>query len=105
MQTQVSIPHHDYPPAIRETVEARLSNLDRYYDRIVSLRAVLARDRDDHRVELVANVGHGITLVVDAREEGLTSALDEAVQRMRTVLARHKERLVERHRQPHRGEA
>lgn len=98
MQTRVSIPHGDYPGAIRETVDERLQGLDRYFDRIVSLHAVLARERENHRVELVANVGRGVTLVVDSRQDLLNSALDDALQRMGQVLSRHKEKLVGRHR-------
>lgn len=98
MQTLVSFPHHDYPASVRSSVEDRLTGLDKYFDRIVSLRAILEKERKDHRVEIVANVGHGVTLVVDSRDGAFSSALDEAVCRMRTVLSRHKEKLLERSR-------
>jgi ribosome-associated translation inhibitor RaiA len=49
-------------------------------------------------VELVANVGQGITLVVDARGEALEAALDDALDRMGRVLRRHKTRLNDRQR-------
>ena len=68
MKTIVSIPHHEYPAAVRDLVERKLQQIAKYYERIESLRAVLTREADDHRVELVATVGHGVTLVVDCRE-------------------------------------
>jgi ribosomal subunit interface protein len=92
MQTQVSILHHDYPSQVRETVDGRLQHLTKFHDRIVSLRALLERDHDAHRVELVASVGHGAVLVVDARDEGFTTALDEALRRMERLLKRQNER-------------
>jgi ribosomal subunit interface protein len=98
MKTLVSVPHHEYPAEVRTGVETKLQTLLKYYDRIVSLRAVLARQNGFHRVELIANVGHGATLVVDARTELLDGAVDEAMDRMGRVLSRHKERLAERHR-------
>lgn len=99
MQTTVTIPHHDYPPSVRSTVEERISSLDKYFDRIVSMKAVLAREsEEDHRVELVANVGHGVTLVVDSRRGMLNSAVDDAFHRMGQVLTRHKQKLLDRHR-------
>jgi ribosomal subunit interface protein len=98
MKTIVSIPHHEYPARVRETVEEKLQNLLKFYERIVSMRAVLARESDTHRVELVANVGNGVTLVVESREGLLEAAIDEAIHRMGRVLTRHKTKLADKYR-------
>jgi ribosomal subunit interface protein len=98
MQTLVSILHHDYPPVVRDTVDARLQHLERFHGRIVSLRALLERQRTDHRVELVANVGHGAVLVADARRDDFGAALDEAAARMERLLKRDHDRRIERRR-------
>ena len=98
MKTFVSIPHHAYPARVRDNVEAKLQHLIKFYERIVSLRAVLSREGEAHNVELVANVGHGATLVVEARRDQLEASIDEAVQRMVRVLTRHKAKRAERRR-------
>lgn len=98
MKTFVSIPHHEYPARAREQVESRLQALLHYYERIVSVRAVLERQGETHRVELVANVGHHATLVVDARAALLDAALEDALDKMTRILARHKDKLEDRHR-------
>lgn len=98
MKTLVSIPHHEYPAPVRARVEQKLQELLKYYERIVSLRALLERQSDMHRVELVANVGHHATLVVEARGELLDTAIDEALGRMARTLRRHKSRLDDKHR-------
>ena len=98
MKTLVAVPHHEYPAEVRDHVEDRLQHLVKFYERILSVRAVLAREAEQHRVELVAHVGHGATLVVEARGNLLDKALDEALDRMTRVLKRHKTRLTERHR-------
>ncbi len=98
MKTIVSIPHHEYPARVREAVEEKLHHLLKYYERIVTLRAVLARENEEHRVELVAGVGRGVTLVVESRQDLLESAVDEAISRMGRVLTRHKTKLEDRHR-------
>jgi ribosomal subunit interface protein len=104
MKTLVSVPHHDYPASARDSVEAKLQNLSKYFERIESLRAVLAREHDSHRVELVAHVGNGATLVVDAQATvSLDAAVDAALARMKGVLSRHKDRLVRRNRRPKRS--
>jgi ribosomal subunit interface protein len=98
MQTSVSILHHDYPALVRDTVDEKLHHLERFNDRIVSLRALLERQHLDHRVELVANVGHGAVLVADARRDDFGSALDEATSRMERLLKRDHDRRIERRR-------
>jgi ribosomal subunit interface protein len=99
MQTLVSILHHDYPTVIRDTVDAKLQHLSKYHHHIVSLRAMLERQREDHRVELVANVGHGSVLVVDARRTDFGHALEEAYERMERLLKRDHDRRVHRRRE------
>ena len=93
MKTEVAILHDRYPAKIREHVANKLQHLVRFYEGTVSLRAVLDREHDDHRVELVANVRKGVVLVVDARADSITGALDEALDRMGRVLKRHKAKL------------
>ena len=102
MKTLVSVPHRDYPSSVRDSVEARLQIMAKYFERIESLRAVLGREHDSHCVELVAHVGHGATLAVDAKGASLDEALEEAIARMKSVLTRHKQRLVQRSRRPKR---
>ncbi|MCY2960297.1 MAG: HPF/RaiA family ribosome-associated protein [Planctomycetota bacterium] len=98
MQTLVSILHHDYPALVRDTVDAKLQHLGRFHDRIVTMRALLERQHTDHRVELVANVGHGAVLVVDARDGDFGSALETATTRMERLLKRDHDRRIDRRR-------
>jgi ribosomal subunit interface protein len=92
MQTQVSILHHDYPTPVRTQVEQKLQHLVKFYERTVSMRALLERQGDDHRVEIVASVGQGAVLVVDARAPMFASALEEALERMERLLKRHNQK-------------
>jgi ribosomal subunit interface protein len=93
MQTHVSILHRDYPVRVRGIVEQRLSDLGRYYDRIVTVSARLERNSRDHRVELVANVGHGNVLVASVHRDGLRSALDDAVHTLQRRLSKHHDKV------------
>ena len=93
MQTHVSIRHDDYPPRVRELVEDKLQNLTKFYDRTVTIRALLERDHEEDRVELVAHVGGGTVLVSHAHEEGLSSAIEEAIARLKRQIQRHHDKL------------
>ncbi len=98
MKTQVSVARRAYPNSVRESVQAKLQLLAKYFERIESLRAVLEREREDHRVELIVHVGHGATLVVESKAASMDAALEDAILRMKSLLTRHKQRLVQRHR-------
>jgi ribosomal subunit interface protein len=93
MKTEVAILHDEYPSVIRDHVAKKIQGLVKFYDGTVSIRALLERQHEVHRVELVAHVGRGVVLVVDARSDGISAAVDDAVDRMGRVLARHKDKL------------
>jgi ribosomal subunit interface protein len=105
MKTLVSDPHRAYPNNLRDSVETRLQHLAKYFERIESLRAVLEKEHDSHRVEIVVHVGHGATLVVDSKAGTFDEALEDSMQRMKLLLTRHKKRLVQRHRRARREES
>ena len=99
MKTEVSILHNDYPARVRETVEAKMENLTKFCSWVVSMRALLERQNEDHRVEIVANAGHGTVLVADAKATQFNFALDEAIDRMARHLKRHHDKVTKnRHR-------
>ena len=98
MKTQVSILHHDYPGRVRDLVDEKLQGLTRFFGRVVSVRANLERQNEDHRVELVANVGHGSVLVADVRGEAFRSTLDQAIDSMSRQLRKHHDKQIERNR-------
>lgn len=100
MRTEVSILHHDYPTSTRELVDGKLQELVRFASDKVSLRAMCERQRDTHRVEIIASVPHGPVLVADARADGFGGALEEALDRMTRMLkdSREKRTSVQRRR-------
>jgi len=100
MKTEVSILHHDYPSRLRGTVEEKLQHLVKFNDRLTSMHAKLERLNEEHRVELVANVAHGPTLVADGRADSFNGALDDATSKMTISIKReHEKRGTERRRE------
>jgi len=93
MNTEVSILHHDYPAEMRDAVDKKLQGLPRFFSGIHTLKARLEKQGDEHRVELVANVGRGPILKAEATQGTFKGALDECVDRMRGQLSRHRGRV------------
>lgn len=99
MRTHVTILHHDYPGHLRALVEDKLEALTRFNDQVTTMTARLERQGDGHRVEIVAQVSHGPTLVADVCREGFSGALEEALDRMGRSLRRsNRKRGTERRR-------
>ena len=93
MNIEISIRHADYPAQVRDSMEERLRGLAKYYtDRVVSLRALLEREGEQHRIELLAHVANGPTLTCQARATHFGAALEEAVDRMSRLLVRAREK-------------
>ena len=99
MRTHVSILHHDYPADLRERVKGKLEALGRFNEHITSMTARLEREGDGHRVELVAQIAHGPTLVADVCRDVFSGALEESLDRMGRSLRRsNRKRGLERRR-------
>lgn len=92
MQTQVSILHHGYPTHVRDLIETRLQHLEKFYERLVSARALLEHHNTEHRVEIVANAGGGAVLVFDARAATFSQAIEEAFAGMENQLKKHNQK-------------
>lgn len=101
MKTKVSILHHDYPSRYRSLVEERLAALERFNSGIVSMDARLEKDARSHRVELIASLGRGRTLVADVHRDAFGEALHEAIDRMgRQLRKQHDKARLEPRRSP-----
>ena len=100
LQVEVRTPHGDYPDGVREQVEERLSELTRFFQGTHSIRAILDREQDRHRIELLANAGGRTTIAVDATSDTFSKALTESLHRMQRALSKHKERLTDGRRRP-----
>jgi ribosomal subunit interface protein len=94
MKTEVAILHHMYPSSFREVVASKMDHLVRFFDGTQCLRAVLDKQHDEHRVEMIASVRQGTVLVVEGRAGNIGAALDDAIDRMGRSLRRHKDKLV-----------
>ena len=95
MRTEVSILHHDYPGDLRVQVEAKLLSLARFNDQALSITARLERQGNEHRVELIAQISHGATLVADVSQIRFSASLEEALDRMRCLLRKAMEKQVD----------
>jgi len=80
-------------------VTEKLEALGRFNEHITSMTARLEREGDGHRVEIVAQIAHGPTLVADVCMDVFSGALEESLDRMARSLRRsNRKRGLERRR-------
>lgn len=95
MNIEVSLLSKAYTPDLRDFVESKLVGLDKFNERLSSIRAVLDQQKDDHSVELVAKVDGVAPLVVEQTGEAVKAAVDQAVDRLARTLRKQRERVVD----------
>ena len=77
----------------KQHTEEKLTKLEKYFDGIGKIEAVLGHSGADAEVELVISVGHGKTVVCRSQARELYTAVDMVLDKAETQLTRHKERL------------
>ena len=77
----------------KQHTQEKLAKLERYFDGIGRIEAVLGHSGADAAVELVISVGNGKTVVCSSQARELYTALDLVLDKAEKQLTRHKERL------------
>ncbi len=96
MKITIAIPHNTYPERVREAGLAQLESLGDVGREVHSLTATLIQQKNEHRVEIVAEANHHQTLVADATGLTIEVALATAGDRMRTQLRKLHDKVVDR---------
>jgi ribosomal subunit interface protein len=79
----------------RNTIEAKINQLSRYYDRLISVEAHLGLENQDHTVTLIAHLPRTKFLKAESNDRCLDLALNDALSALQRQLIRHKNRIDE----------
>lgn len=97
MDTLITGRHVEITDAIRNHAEEKISKLDRYYDKLAKVEAVVTKpDARLFEVELIAHIDGTDHMVATASHEDLYHGFDAAVNKMERQLTDHKEKLRNR---------
>jgi ribosomal subunit interface protein len=86
---------NDINGAKRSSIEAKINQLSRYYDRLISVEAHLGVENHDHTVTLVAHLPRTKFLKAESSDRSLDAALSDALDALQQQLIRHKQRTDE----------
>ena len=91
MQVTVTGRHYEVTPALRSYVDARLSRLDRYKDKIQSAHVILSAEKHRYGAEIVLHT-EGKELTSSEISEDMYSAIDAVSDKIEKQLRRLKRR-------------
>jgi putative sigma-54 modulation protein len=85
--------HFKVTDSIQDHVKEKLGKLERYFDGIHRVHAILSLEKTQHTVDLVCTVAKRHTLVAKGDAEDLYSAVDDAEKKMVTEIKKYKAKL------------
>ena len=94
MQINVSARHGHLSPASQSKISAKVSRLQRYFDRLTALDVTV--DLENHNlplVEIIAKAEHFHDMVSHETSADLWRSVDGAVQKLEQQLCKHKEKV------------
>jgi putative sigma-54 modulation protein len=103
MQVNVSGRHTHLSAELKDYTVSRIEQLDKYSDHITNVDVIIDHEKDNHKVEMVAHVGHGPTLVAKHTGEMLNAVVDATFDKLERQVRKLKDRM--RQHRPHHGAA
>ncbi len=93
MKIRISERHTKVSPAIRQNVKDKIEGLERYFDRIISIDAMIEGERDHFVVRLVAHVVRKKIIKAEATADDVQAAIGGALENLKSQLTRFKDQL------------
>lgn len=81
----------------REHAEAKIERLERYFDGIEKIEAVLGHSGDEAAVEVIISVRKGRPIVCHSSAKDLYAAIDRVLDKAEGLLTKFKEKLKAHH--------
>lgn len=97
MQISVTGQHLEITDSLHDYVTSKLEKLERYFDKVTNVHAVLSVEKQRQKVEATIHVNGG-NLFANAEDEDMYAAIDALVDKLDRQIKKHKEKLSDHHR-------
>jgi len=97
MQIDVTGQHLDVTPALRDYITGKLERLERHFDKVTNVHAVLSVEKLRQKAEATINV-NGASLHANSENEDMYAAIDALVDKLDRQIKKHKEKTTSHHR-------
>jgi len=97
MQISVSGQHLEITESLRDYVTAKLGKLERYFDKMTNVHAILSVEKLRQKAEATIHI-NGANLFAEAENEDMYAAIDALADKLDRQLKKHKEKRSNHHR-------
>lgn len=97
MQISVSGQHLDITDSLRNYVTSKLGKLERHFDKVTNVHAVLSVEKQRQKAEATIHI-NGANLFANAEDENMYAAIDSLTDKLDRQVKKHKEKLSDHHR-------
>jgi len=97
MQINVTGQHLDITDSLREYVTTRFSKLERHFDKVTKVHAILSVEKQRQKAEATIHI-NGADLFANAEDENMYAAIDALADKLDRQLKKHKEKRSDHHR-------
>ncbi len=101
MRIEISTRHGHLGTESRDRIGEKVEKLRRFHTKVSSVEVIVdLKDEKEPNVEICASVEGAANFVAHSHGSSLIGAVESSVQKLESQLRRHKEKLVEHHRDP-----
>lgn len=93
MKIRISERHTKLRPAVRQNIKDKLEGLERYFDRTISIDAIVEEEKGHFIVRLVAHLMRKKIIKAQAQAQDLHLAVNEAVENLKAQITRFKDQI------------
>jgi putative sigma-54 modulation protein len=97
MQLNITGHHVDITDSMRDYVTSKLERLERHFDSVTNVHAILSVEKLRQKAEATLHVTGG-NLFAEAENEDMYAAIDALVDKLDRQVKKHKEKIKNHHR-------
>lgn len=92
MQINISGRHVEVTPTLREYVHSRFQKLERHFDKITQIHAILSVEKLQHKAESTLHVAGG-EIYAESVSKDMYTAIDTLTNKLVRQVQKHKDKL------------
>jgi putative sigma-54 modulation protein len=96
MQLKLTGHHIEITPALRRYVAEKMGRVERHFDHVVDVHAILTVEKLRHKAEATILVS-GAQLHAESIDEDMYAAIDALADKLDRQIKKHKEKLTDHH--------
>lgn len=91
MQINLTGHHVDITPALRDYLTSKLARLERHFEHITNVHAILSVEKERQKAEATIRIRRG-EVYADAESEDMYAAIDALIDKLDRQVKKHKEK-------------